>query len=102
MSASILDTSKLNADYTARHHHCYAIRALAVPHDYGAAFDLPARVGPERTAFTRQVSVGTTPYADHAAIIAMHCATSLGHLPVRFGYWKYMDIDLARKKGAAK
>lgn len=78
--------------------------------DYDAAFERFLRTpdGPERTGLARRMSeiVGT-----HVPIVmqvypvgnAFAHPWLLGYYPSQFGFtWKYMDIDVARKKAAAR
>jgi ABC-type transport system substrate-binding protein len=78
--------------------------------DYDAAFERFLRTpdGPERTGLARNMSeiVGThVPIVMQVYPVANAFAQPwlLGYYPSQFGFtWKYMDIDVTRKKAAGK
>jgi oligopeptide transport system substrate-binding protein len=75
--------------------------------DYDAAFEQFLRTpdGPERSGIARRMSEVVNAYAPIVMQVypvgnAFTQPWLLGYYPSQFGFtWKYMDIDLARKKG---
>ncbi len=78
--------------------------------DYDAAFELYLRTpdGPERSGIARKMSDVVNTYVPivmqvYPVANAFAQPWLLGYFPSQFGFtWKYMDIDLARKRPAAK
>jgi ABC-type transport system substrate-binding protein len=75
--------------------------------DYDSAFELYVRTpdGPERAALARRMSDVVNAFAPIVMQVypvgnAFAQPWLLGYYPSQFGFtWKYMDIDLARRKG---
>jgi ABC-type transport system substrate-binding protein len=78
--------------------------------DYDAAYEqfLRTPAGPERTALARKMSDISQiwmPMILHTFGIGntLHYAWVLGYWPSQFGFsWKYIDIDVAKRKAASK
>jgi ABC-type transport system substrate-binding protein len=78
--------------------------------DYDAAFESFLRTpdGPERVALARRMSEVVTAFVPIVLQVnpvgnAFGQPWLMGYYPSPFGFsWKYMDIDLARKKNAGK